>query len=133
MLYVFFFLMRRRPPRSTRTDTLFPDTTLFRSKLLGGLGDRCSISADLLRGAGNGGLLLIKDRPITRYAILADQHENSGSGPEHQRNYCRRCNPDLHFTRSEEHTSELQSLIRISYAVLCLTKTQLDTINNQTT
>src|SRR3546814_6175980 len=62
-------------------------------KLLGGLGDRCSISADLLRGAGNGGLLLIKDRPITRYAILADQHE-----------------------RSEEHTSELQSLIRTSYA-----------------
>src|SRR3546814_11527568 len=67
-------------------------------KLLGGLGDRCSISADLLRGAGNGGLLLIKDRPITRYAILADQHENSGSGPAHQRNYCRRCNPALHFT-----------------------------------
>src|SRR3546814_9314349 len=79
-------------------------------KLLGRLGDRCSISADLLRGAGNGGLLLIKDRPITRYAILADQHENRGSGPEHQRNYCRRCH------RSDEHTSDPQSLMRSSYA-----------------
>src|SRR3546814_10892169 len=66
--------MIRRPPRSTRTDTLFPYTTLFRS----------------LRGA-------------------------QGDTPEH-------APPHHHRNRSEEHTSELQSLMRISYAVFCLKK-----------
>src|SRR3546814_19629762 len=83
LYFFFFFLMIRRPPRSTRTDTLFPYTTLFRSERMlleravgvdeGAVG-RCS-EADLLRVA-----------------------------------------------RSEEHTSELQSLMRISYAVFCLKK-----------
>src|SRR3546814_14975493 len=83
-LVLFFFLMIRRPPRSTRTDTLFPYTTLFRS--------RC-------RGA---------------------DHRRHDLGPEE------RGDPETgvrrRAQRSEEHTSELQSLMRISYAVFCLKK-----------
>src|SRR3546814_7005169 len=82
-----FFLMIRRPPRSTRTDTLFPYTTLFRS--LGLLGERC--------------------RRDQRLGARQDL------GPP--RNLER-----LVGERSEEHTSELQSLMRISYAVFCLKK-----------
>src|SRR3546814_7978399 len=83
----FFFLMIRRPPRSTRTDTLFPYTTLFRSAHFGG---ECS---------GRG---------------VADAFR---AAP-------RRCarDPAQVMHRSEEHTSELQSLMRISYAVFCLKK-----------
>src|SRR3546814_15908248 len=92
-LFVFFFLMIRRPPRSTRTDTLFPYTTLFRS-------DEFAIGAHQ-RGPG-----------IQRLAdILARQAAE--------------IDVDVHFQhriRSEEHTSELQSLMRISYAVFCLKK-----------
>src|SRR3546814_2852991 len=85
-VFLLFFLMIRRPPRSTRTDTLFPYTTLFRSD------------------AGS--------RPAARAA--------RGTRPRHQR-----CLPGalyLRQPRSEEHTSELQSLMRISYAVFCLKK-----------
>src|SRR3546814_1299175 len=93
----FFFLMIRRPPRSTRTDTLFPYTTLFRSS-----------------GA----------RPVSGFSkakqSLDDKIAERGK-------------------RSEEHTSELQSLMRISYAVFCLkkkkkknTKTQNITTHIQT-
>src|SRR3546814_5953329 len=78
----FFFLMIRRPPRSTRTDTLFPYTTLFRSPTL-------NIDNDIARLEDKSSKLL---REI--YSKL----------------------------RSEEHTSELQSLMRISYAVFCLKK-----------
>src|SRR3546814_8029353 len=91
----FFFLMIRRPPRSTRTDTLFPYTTLFRS----GRRQASDLIHDLRRmavvhlvaqgiGQGHGGF------PVS----LTGQR------------------------RSEEHTSELQSLMRISYAVFCLKK-----------
>src|SRR3546814_13757526 len=80
LIYFFFFLMIRRPPRSTRTDTLFPYTTLFRSLA----SDRCS------RRPGSG-----------RPARPARETES---------------------VRSEEHTSELQSLMRISYAVFCWKK-----------
>src|SRR3546814_5252027 len=76
--------MIRRPPRSTRTDTLFPYTTLFRSI---GLGEHC---VDF-RAAGPGGKI-------------------------------EKMNAELAEHRSEEHTSELQSLMRISYAVFCLKK-----------
>src|SRR3546814_7532324 len=78
--------MIRRPPRSTRTDTLFPYTTLFRSR---------SCSARLARGLDTRG------------------PSACGTGCSSLR--CIR-------TRSEEHTSELQSLMRISYAVFCLKK-----------
>src|SRR3546814_4456405 len=76
---LFFFLMIRRPPRSTRTDTLFPYTTLFRS-------------------AGD-------------VDPVGEPHSEVAADTPH-----------AHVRRSEEHTSELQSLMRISYAVFCLKK-----------
>src|SRR3546814_12365854 len=90
--FLFFFLMIRRPPRSTRTDTLFPYTTLFRS---GG--------APVDRRAPAPGIL----RQMRAHVQLAQfHHEVAG----------------VVALRSEEHTSELQSLMRISYAVFCLKK-----------
>src|SRR3546814_4120228 len=84
--------MIRRPPRSTRTDTLFPYTTLFRSLL----------DADLPYGTGD-----------VRSGVATH-------GLDLQRLVARLCQKPL---RSEEHTSELQSLMRTSYAVFCLKKT----------
>src|SRR3546814_1721524 len=88
--------MIRRPPRSTRTDTLFPYTTLFRSLY----GD--SLDPEKLKEAA--------DRALKYYL-------NPGA-PKTQ---IRPHKPSTIF-RSEEHTSELQSLMRISYAVFCLKK-----------
>src|SRR3546814_6504282 len=86
--------MIRRPPRSTRTDTLFPYTTLFRSH--GGRGAR-------RRPGGGRGC----PRPGARHGeVQAAPHGPGAALP----------------ARSEEHTSELQSLMRISYAVFCLKK-----------
>src|SRR3546814_16498162 len=92
MFQLIIFLMIRLPPRSTRTDTLFPYTTLFRSPEL------CSHSASANRAA-------------------------------HARPSARRTSPQAHLDgqsrarcRSEEHTSELQSLMRTPYAVFCLKK-----------
>src|SRR3546814_3049483 len=97
-----FFLMIRRPPRSTRTDTLFPYTTLFRS----GPG-----SDPALRGPTriwrNVSMLAMEPPPAPISTI-------STTGIE--------IGMPLPFLRSEEHTSELQSLMRISYAVFCLKK-----------
>src|SRR3546814_10106571 len=88
--------MIRRPPRSTRTDTLFPYTTLFRSR-----------------------------------AAQADPHRDADHGSHPRKRRRKR--------RSEEHTSELQSLMRISYAVFCLKKKTINkkkippkTYNNKT-
>src|SRR3546814_18925329 len=89
---LFFFLMIRRPPRSTRTDTLFPHTTLFRS-ILG----RCSATACTAARASC--------RNMERYGPAPSARLIS-----------------INMARSEEHTSELQSLMRISYAVFCLKK-----------
>src|SRR3546814_17098286 len=86
-LFCLFFLMIRRPPRSTRTDTLFPYTTLFRS------------------------LLAALAWPAAHARDAAPQPA----------------------PRSEEHTSELQSLMRISYAVFCLKKKKKMTISYQLT
>src|SRR3546814_3115523 len=80
-----FFLMIRRPPRSTRTDTLFPYTTLFRSP-----------GAPMMRNVIRHPTAPASAPPAT----MANRTPN----------------------RSEEHTSELQSLMRISYAVFCLKK-----------
>src|SRR3546814_3406077 len=89
-----FFLMIRRPPRSTRTDTLFPYTTLFRSLL--------------------GVLLAVLERVERRpQEVLHDGGVLVGELRVHRERTER---------RSEEHTSELQSLMRISYAVFCLKK-----------
>src|SRR3546814_5544332 len=96
----FFFLMIRRPPRSTRTDTLFPYTTLFRSLRADFI--LMSELRELQAVYYNGGLpeawvsINAKLVQMPRRAIVA--------------------------SRSEEHTSELQSLMRISYAVFCLKK-----------
>src|SRR3546814_16445089 len=94
----FFFLIIRRPPRSTRTDTLFPYTTLFRSLDRPGSG-----GLRLAVGDGRGMAALDVLRAIAE--ALIDLHREA-----------------LRFDRSEEHTSELQSLMRISYAVFCLKK-----------
>src|SRR3546814_3708309 len=95
-----FFLMIRRPPRSTRTDTLFPYTTLFRSGRRRGFGFSSG------------------DRLCQRDLAAFERLEFSGIfGPF---GVLIRCSRDA--DRSEEHTSELQSLMRISYAVFCLKK-----------
>src|SRR3546814_15488711 len=91
---LFFFLMIRRPPRSTRTDTLFPYTTLFRS---------CTVQV-FERGAPGAARGCCRDR--ARKGCRSGQT----SGCSHT------------SCRSEEHTSEPQSLMRISYAVFCLKK-----------
>src|SRR3546814_3254913 len=96
-----FCLMIRRPPRSTRTDTLFPYTTLFRSH----------------RGIDTGiaHQLTVADGEFA--AIDHATHADAGGRFEGLRRL-----QALFTTRSEEHTSELQSLMRISYAVFCLKK-----------
>src|SRR3546814_6978728 len=107
--------MIRRPPRSTRTDTLFPYTTLFRSKR----GNRRNAPRAL-----NGPLFLLGLLPRPHVGIEPAHREQLVVRP-------RLGHPPL-FERSEEHTSELQSLMRISYAVFCLKKkhTPKQTINN---
>src|SRR3546814_1211930 len=98
--------MIRRPPRSTRTDTLFPYTTLFRSQM----GHNRTARADL-HVARPGWRVAAHRVGATGYlcGLSADQRQ------------CRRLLPLL-YRRSEEHTSELQSLMRLSYAVFCLKK-----------
>src|SRR3546814_5845489 len=106
--------MIRRPPRSTRTDTLFPYTTLFRSQLHGDVHDHVDVAVVLdgvigqrleymLRAADCGGRRT-RCRSIRGSRALRRGLLGQGVG------------------RSEEHTSELQSLMRISYAVFCLKK-----------
>src|SRR3546814_4227529 len=105
--------MIRRPPRSTRTDTLFPYTTLFRS----------------LTGVELGGDDGITIGPRTRHAGIDGGVGRGGQGrrgkrgkrPDQQPS-SHHANPQVTNCRSEEHTSELQSLMRISYAVFCLKK-----------
>src|SRR3546814_3111191 len=94
--------MIRRPPRSTRTDTLFPDTTLFRS--VRDMGDRHQLGA-----GGQQRLVRVEQEP----AAVVHRHDL-----EHDAFAVAQELPG----RSEEHTSELQSLMRISYAVFCLKK-----------
>src|SRR3546814_7466985 len=89
-VFVFFFLMIRRPPRSTRTDTLFPYTTLFRSDRRAGAAPR-------------------RGQPAPRRRQVRAARYRRAGGPRRR-------------GRSEEHTSELQSLMRNSYAVFCVKK-----------
>src|SRR3546814_10181063 len=110
--YFFFFLMLRRPPRSTRTDTLFPYTTLFRSHFqLSGEKHNMEIAAQLLEN-----FYARSKKPIELEEIQLGLVELNKISPESIAN------------RSEEHTSELQSLMRISYAVFCLKKKQIKNI-----
>src|SRR3546814_4370978 len=105
--------MIRRPTRSTRTDTLFPYTTLFRSDAIAAAAPRL---AGLVLAAGFATPALIGDDQ--RMFVL---HGGLQTGPRaHISTDLLTCPAGK--ARSEEHTSELQSLMRISYAVFCLKK-----------
>src|SRR3546814_9499747 len=107
--------MIRPPPRSTRTDTLFPYTTLFRSKRRSPafihqmFQNRGEIALELLFGVCEAAIQLSE---------AGNHFIKCGSV------ICVTPRFDLHVNRSEEHTSELQSLMRISYAVFCLKTTK---------
>src|SRR3546814_5296248 len=110
--------MIRRPPRSTRTDTLFPYTTLFRSKnraatiwIWTSMWTKTAIPPTTTSTLA--GTTIWASRPATTGTTKAD----------------------IVGERSEEHTSELQSLMRISYAVFCLKKKKhrRENVNNKTT
>src|SRR3546814_9688528 len=123
-----FFLRVRRPPRSTRTDTLLPDTTLFRSRHRQRIAPGAMVAVD----------------EVEAHRRVADRHlagrrlGQLDRLPLHDRRRPRPVDPDrvdLHWSlppcrRSEEHTSELQSLMRISYAVFCLKKKKHYTQHN---
>src|SRR3546814_14136003 len=98
-LLLCFFLMIRRPPRSTRTDTLLPYTTLFRSHT--GRPPRRPLRPRTALSAARPG------RAVEDARLRLSHHARGWRD---------------HRYRSEEHTSELQSLMRISYAVFCLKK-----------
>src|SRR3546814_9743298 len=102
--------MIRRPPGSTRTDTLFPYTTLFRS--YEGVGLEPALEGITARRCSGSGLALALGRGGRR-------GEHGGGGEGRRGDEVKR---SPHVERSEEHTSELQSLMRISYAVFCLKK-----------
>src|SRR3546814_5491834 len=122
-----FFLMIRRPPRSTRTDTLFPYTTLFRSVLVGTQNmdeyaygfttenahygaTRNPLDTERSAGGSSGGSAASVAAGL--YFSLGTDTNGSIRLPS---SFCG-------IFRSEEHTSELQSLMRISHAVFCLTQ-----------
>src|SRR3546814_2058192 len=105
--------MIRRPPRSTRTDTLFPYTTLFRSQRLY---IRASLAAPCPQHAGK----RPHNKRAARACSFAGSHLFGGSPRRHDGKA--RARKHRWADRSEEHTSELQSLMRISYAVFCLKK-----------
>src|SRR3546814_2282125 len=107
-----FFLMIRRPPRSTRTDTLFPYTTLFRSKAFLTGSDTPSTTSGRFDE-----LQIAVVALLVRAASTADS-----SFDERERETIAKIAAEHFGLRSEEHTSELQSPMRISYAVFCLKK-----------
>src|SRR3546814_6582299 len=110
--------MIRRPPRSTRTDTLFPYTTLFRSPT----------GAGAQRGVGRLTAPRRHNQPAESHTASQERRTLVGARGMRLRDTVglppRRLamRPDVLPFRSEEHTSELQSLMRISYAVFCLKK-----------
>src|SRR3546814_1837991 len=108
--------MIRRPPRSTRTDTLFPYTTLFRSRFGKAWACRRTPPPLVIRGRAEGELAM----DINVFENV-EEHRFELDLPD--------------GSRSEEHTSELQSLMRISYAVFCLKKkkTRCQRKNNEST
>src|SRR3546814_8095160 len=108
--------MIRRPPRSTRTDTLFPYTTLFRSA-----GGQWAAGWSHARGAW--GMTVFE--PGTFTSVLTANLDAAASAAPQWRGDVLQLSPgrlEWSTDRSEEHTSELQSLMRISYAVFCLKK-----------
>src|SRR3546814_7627216 len=118
MFCIFFLLMIRRPPRSTRTDTLFPYTTLFRS-----------LDPAFVR-------MMDETKALLRHAFRTANDLTiplSGPGSVGMETCFVNLVEPGDTVRSEEHTSELQSLMRISYAVFCLKKKKTDIYNNNTT
>src|SRR3546814_6327647 len=118
-----FFLMLRRPPRSTRTDTLFPYTTLFRSrrkrdllirhqKIVGAAGRRAVFAREPAA--------LDADAIGLEAGVALDHGGQAAIGVPVEIPVLLVFEPGMRLIRSEEHTSELQSLMRISYAVFCL-------------
>src|SRR3546814_6561950 len=103
--------MIRRPPRSTRTDTLFPYTTLFRSILSA----RALVEKDPAYSQVTARLLL----HTIRKEVLGEEVSQAGMATRYAEYFPTFIQRGI---RSEEHTSELQSLMRISYAVFCLKK-----------
>src|SRR3546814_10615088 len=123
--------MIRRPPRSTRTDTLFPYTTLFRSVV------KQFVNAFHPRLMGLTGNQEAVDGALKSYRVYARK-----VGPEEATDYLMDHSANGYLfdpdgkpmlLRSEEHTSELQSLMRISYAVFCLKKKNIYAVRNSLT
>src|SRR3546814_2418881 len=108
--------MIRLPPRSTRTDTLFPYTTLFRSQKLDGLAEYAHNFHQGLQGLTE---ILNKANVVYNTELQEIHQKLEGT----KSIYVNVANSMSQLQdRSEEHTSELQSLMRISYAVFCLKK-----------
>src|SRR3546814_5907587 len=123
--FLFFFLMIRRPPRSTRTDTLFPYTTLFRSRVspagatTSGIRSGCTPAEQPVAP--------IEPRILMHHQVGEREPETETGETENDRDshniwHHGKQRITKQSERSEEHTSELQSLMRISYDVLCLKK-----------
>src|SRR3546814_2494004 len=109
--------MIRRPPRSTLTDTLFPDTTLFRSLAVHHLGlvDVLDLTALNVKAVAVF-LADLGNDPVLAFRLGGERQPGLGAVAA--------------SVRSEEHTSELQSLMRISYAVFCLKKKNSTNMQN---
>src|SRR3546814_2705998 len=136
----FFFLMIRRPPRSTRTDTLFPYTTLFRSIAARRNGRGFERGGRELR---DGATRIPALYPTSDMGRAHDPRSAAIGGSCEDRRLAQVDGGGTHTAteagslgaprgRSEEHTSELQSLMRISYAVFCLNKQNRQTREQKT-
>src|SRR3546814_1813225 len=110
--------MIRRPPRSTRTDTLFPYTTLFRSSME--IDRRIFIAS--LGGAAAVSQMSSEARADALEHYMEEQLDATAGAKAQAKKVPTAAEIEEQIGRSEEHTSELQSLMRISYAVFCLKK-----------
>src|SRR3546814_8634537 len=112
-----YIVMVRRPPRSTRTNTLLPYTTLFQSAAPMKIPRQTATKVDTRTINSDTRAPYANPVPISRPSISVPNRNSD-------------CENGL--SRSEEHTSELQSLMRISYAVFCLTKKTTNIVTNYT-
>src|SRR3546814_3396701 len=112
--------MKRRPPRSTRTDTLFPYTTLFRSQSYFIGCEKSCVAAIIDPALGQANRYVgLSHRSGLRVRFIIDTHTHADHFSA-VRQLKQEFGAATVMHRSEEHTSELQSLMRISYAVFCL-------------
>src|SRR3546814_2167312 len=120
--------MIRRPPRSTRTDTLFPYTTLFRSRqdlqvAQRSNSSRCPCGSPTMRSPSHTSWPLTQVEAMREWKVVPSNGDHAHFDSTSSR---RTVNGVSSTSRSEEHTSELQSLMRISYAVFCLKKKNIN-------